>query len=143
MGYLEDAFEARTKHGNRRVLARRGWAGEKRDFWGILSGSTAVKASVPPFFQQRDSSCQLRDGRLIDSTAGSLDEFCIESAMIDTGLARHGADEGAVLLSQVGLLVVERDHRLCDAFALTGWFSLISADQGIQPGYPMQREVLF
>ena len=35
-GYVEDAFEARTK------LA---------DFWGILLGSTAVKASVSPLLQ--------------------------------------------------------------------------------------------
>ena len=63
--------------------------------------------------------------------------------MIDTGLARHSADEGAVLLSQVVLLVVERDRWLRNAFALTGWFFLISTDQGIHPGYPVQREVLF
>ena len=35
-GYVEDAFEARTKHGKRRVSARRGWAGEKSDFFSIL-----------------------------------------------------------------------------------------------------------
>ena len=36
VGYVEDAFEARTKHGKRRVSARRGWAGEKSDFFSIL-----------------------------------------------------------------------------------------------------------
>jgi hypothetical protein len=36
MGYVKDAFEARTK------LA---------DFWGILLSSAAVKARVPPFLQ--------------------------------------------------------------------------------------------
>jgi len=36
MGYVEDAFEARMKLGERRVLARRGWAGEKGAFFSIL-----------------------------------------------------------------------------------------------------------
>jgi hypothetical protein len=39
MGYVEDAFEVRTKHGKRRVSARRGWAGEKGGFFSILLGS--------------------------------------------------------------------------------------------------------
>jgi hypothetical protein len=30
VGYVEDAFEVRTKYGKRRVLARRGRAAEKR-----------------------------------------------------------------------------------------------------------------
>jgi hypothetical protein len=37
MGYVEGAFEAKTMHGRRRVLARRGRAGELRDFFSILS----------------------------------------------------------------------------------------------------------
>jgi hypothetical protein len=36
VGYVEDAFEARTMPGERRVSARRGWAGEKSDFFSIL-----------------------------------------------------------------------------------------------------------
>jgi hypothetical protein len=36
VGYVEDAFEARTTHGKRRVSARRGRAGEKSDFFSIL-----------------------------------------------------------------------------------------------------------
>ena len=36
VGYVEDAFEPRTKHGKRRVSARRGWAGEKSGFLSIL-----------------------------------------------------------------------------------------------------------
>src|SRR6185295_5007430 len=35
-GYVEDFDEPRTTHGNRRVLARWGWAGEKNDFFSIL-----------------------------------------------------------------------------------------------------------
>ena len=34
-GYVEDAFEARTKHGKGRVSARRGWAGENSDCFSI------------------------------------------------------------------------------------------------------------
>jgi len=34
-GYVEDFDESRTKHGKRRVSARRGWAGEKGDFFSI------------------------------------------------------------------------------------------------------------
>jgi hypothetical protein len=36
VGYVEDAFEARTMHGKRRVPARRGRAGEKSGFFSIL-----------------------------------------------------------------------------------------------------------
>jgi hypothetical protein len=36
MGYVEDAFKARTKPGKRRVSVRQGWAGEKGDFFSIL-----------------------------------------------------------------------------------------------------------
>jgi len=36
MGYVEDAFKARTKDGKRRILARRGWVGETSDFFSIL-----------------------------------------------------------------------------------------------------------
>jgi hypothetical protein len=36
LGYGEDAFEVRTPHGKRRVLARRGRAGDKRDFFSVL-----------------------------------------------------------------------------------------------------------
>jgi hypothetical protein len=35
VGYVEDAFEARTKPGERCALARRGWVGENRDFFSI------------------------------------------------------------------------------------------------------------
>ena len=34
--YVEDFDEPRTKHGKRRASARRGWAGEKGDFFSIL-----------------------------------------------------------------------------------------------------------
>ena len=34
--YVEDFDELRTKHGKRSVSARRGWAGEKGDFFSIL-----------------------------------------------------------------------------------------------------------
>jgi hypothetical protein len=36
VGYVEDAFEARTLPGKRRVSARWGWAGKKSDFFSIL-----------------------------------------------------------------------------------------------------------
>jgi hypothetical protein len=36
MGYVEDAFEVRTKHGKRCISARPGWAGEKSGFFSIL-----------------------------------------------------------------------------------------------------------
>jgi len=42
VGYVEDAFEARTTHGKRRVSARRGRAGEKSDFFSILLASVFV-----------------------------------------------------------------------------------------------------
>jgi hypothetical protein len=42
VGYVEDAFEARTTHGKRRVSARRGRAGEKSDFFSILPASVFV-----------------------------------------------------------------------------------------------------
>jgi hypothetical protein len=35
-GYVEDSFEPRTKIGKRRVLARRGWAGEMMAIFTIL-----------------------------------------------------------------------------------------------------------
>jgi len=38
---VEDFDEPRTTHGNRRVLARWGWAGEKSDFFSILIGAQA------------------------------------------------------------------------------------------------------
>ena len=63
------------------------------------SRTAAVKTGIAPLFQQRNAAHQLRDGRLINPAAGSLDEFCIELAMIDTGLSGHGADEGAMLVS--------------------------------------------
>jgi len=34
--YVEEAFEARTTHGKRRVSSRRGRAGKKSDFLSIL-----------------------------------------------------------------------------------------------------------
>ena len=36
MGYVEDLNDARTTLGERRVSARRGWAGEKIDFFSAL-----------------------------------------------------------------------------------------------------------
>jgi len=42
VGYVEDAFEVRTKHGKRRVSARQGWAGEKSGFFSILFTSVFV-----------------------------------------------------------------------------------------------------
>ena len=39
VGYVEDDFEARTMPGERRVSARRGWAGEKSDFFSTLRKS--------------------------------------------------------------------------------------------------------
>ena len=36
--YVEGLNDARTLHGERRVSARRGWAGEKSDFFSILLG---------------------------------------------------------------------------------------------------------
>ena len=36
--YVEDFDEPRTKLGKRRVSARRGWAGEKGDFFSIRLG---------------------------------------------------------------------------------------------------------
>jgi hypothetical protein len=36
LGYVEGLSDARTMHGKRRVLARRGRAGEKSDFFSIL-----------------------------------------------------------------------------------------------------------
>ncbi len=38
-GYVEDAFEARTTLGERRVSARQGWAGEKRGFSAASLGT--------------------------------------------------------------------------------------------------------
>jgi len=46
MGYVEDAFEVRTKHGKRRVLARRGWAGETSDFFNIRLDGYVSRAVV-------------------------------------------------------------------------------------------------
>jgi hypothetical protein len=40
MGYVEDFDEPRTRLGERRVSARRGWAGEKSDFFSILLGTS-------------------------------------------------------------------------------------------------------
>ena len=34
--YIKPLSDARTRHGKGRVSARRGWAGEKRDFFSIL-----------------------------------------------------------------------------------------------------------
>jgi hypothetical protein len=42
LGYIEDLFEVRTKHGKRRVSARLGRAGEKGDFFSILLEDSAV-----------------------------------------------------------------------------------------------------
>lgn len=42
MGYVEDLFEVRTKHGKRRVSARLGRVGEKEDFFSILLEESAV-----------------------------------------------------------------------------------------------------
>ena len=40
--------------------------------------------------------------------------------MIDTGLSRHGADKGAMLVPQFILLVMERHGRPCNILALVG-----------------------
>jgi hypothetical protein len=42
VGYVEDAFEVRTTHEERRVSARRGRAGEKSGFFSILLASVFV-----------------------------------------------------------------------------------------------------
>ena len=36
LGYVEGLNDARTMHGKRRVPPRRGWAGEKSDFFSTL-----------------------------------------------------------------------------------------------------------
>jgi len=36
VGHVEDLNDVRTPHGKRRVSARRGWGGEKSDFFSIL-----------------------------------------------------------------------------------------------------------
>ncbi len=46
MGYVEDGFEVRTKHGKRRVLARRGRAGETSDFFSIRLDGYVSRAVV-------------------------------------------------------------------------------------------------
>ena len=40
---VEGPNDARTKHGKRRVLARRGWAGEKDDFFSSLQSCQSLK----------------------------------------------------------------------------------------------------
>jgi hypothetical protein len=42
VSYVELLSEARTPYGKRRVSARRGWAGEKSDFFSILEESLAA-----------------------------------------------------------------------------------------------------
>ena len=42
LGYVEDFDELRTMLGEKRVSARGGWAGEKRDFFSILQVLTAL-----------------------------------------------------------------------------------------------------
>src|SRR4029077_17838069 len=51
-GYVEDFDEPRTTHGNRRVLARWGWAGDKSDFFSILLGSFHTVQNFAHFFRQ-------------------------------------------------------------------------------------------
>ena len=85
----------------------------------LSSCPASGKTGVPPLFQQRNAAHQLRNGRLIDPAACSFDEFCIELAMIDTGLSRHGTDEGTMQVSQFILPVMERRCRLCAPFTLT------------------------
>ena len=43
--YVEPLSDARTMHGNRRVSARRGWAGEKNDFFSILLEAKDIEDS--------------------------------------------------------------------------------------------------
>ena len=43
--YVEDLNDARMKPGERRVLARWGWAGEKADFFNVLLIGVAYAAS--------------------------------------------------------------------------------------------------
>ena len=40
MQYVEPLSDARTNLGERRVLARQGWAGEKGGFFSVLLGAT-------------------------------------------------------------------------------------------------------
>ena len=40
MRYVESLSDARTKYGKRPVSARRGWVGEKSDFFSILLGKS-------------------------------------------------------------------------------------------------------
>jgi len=47
MGYVEDAFEVRTKHGKRCVSARPGWAGEKSGFFSILQKNGPPLCGTP------------------------------------------------------------------------------------------------
>ncbi len=55
MDYVEDAFEARTKHGQRRVSARQGWAGEERSFFSIL---LVLDRSLEPLLDRRNLTLQ-------------------------------------------------------------------------------------
>ncbi len=56
-GYVEDAFEARTMHGKRRVSACRGWAGEKGDFFSSLLLGAFAALQIP----QSDLECFSRN----------------------------------------------------------------------------------
>jgi len=49
VGYIEDALEVRTPHGKRCVLARRGRAGEKSDFFSVrLKLTSWIEHPNPP-----------------------------------------------------------------------------------------------
>jgi hypothetical protein len=49
--YVESLSDARTKLGERRVLARRGWAGEKTDFFNILLMAGASIKGMPDYIK--------------------------------------------------------------------------------------------
>jgi hypothetical protein len=55
MGYVEDAFEAKTMHGRRRVLAHRGRAGVLRDFFQhpVRKIAAGYCEALPILVQQR------------------------------------------------------------------------------------------
>lgn len=59
MGYVEDAFEVKTKYGKRRVLARLGRVGEKDGFWDILLEDSAV--TVPHLSRHIVQLRQMKD----------------------------------------------------------------------------------
>jgi hypothetical protein len=73
MGYVEDAFEGRTLHGKRHVLARRGWAGEKGDFFSSrLLGSFAALEIPQPYFECFSRNLRPSDLRVFSEDCGGF-----------------------------------------------------------------------